>query len=278
MLSYQHGFHAGNFADLHKHVVITALLTALNAKNKPWSYLETHSGRALYNLADDQSQKTGEYREGIERLWQQASADGLATYRGLIEQLNPDGVLSVYPGSPMLAQLMARADDRIRLMELHPAEFDVLRAVFSDDARVAVHHRDGYEGVLSQLPPMPRRGMVLVDPAYEVKDEYETVPRFLSKAQRRWATGVYAIWYPLLAANRWQSMVEQVAQVSTASVLCSEFRAADVDAGGMYGSGMLIVNAPWQLDQRLAEQLPILARLLGLAESAPTLNWLVKPT
>ena len=189
MLSYQHGFHAGNFADLHKHVVLTALLTALNAKNKPWSYLETHSGRALYNLADDQSQKTGEYREGIERLWQQASADGLATYRGLIEQLNPDGVLSVYPGSPMLAQLMARADDRIRLMELHPAEFDVLRAVFSDDARVAVHHRDGYEGVLSQLPPMPRRGMVLVDPAAlepQPKDEPLHRARGLSLEIYRW--------------------------------------------------------------------------------------------
>jgi len=276
MLSYQHGFHAGNFADLHKHLVLTTLLEALNRKAKPWSYLETHSGRALYDLADAQAQKTGEYREGIARLWDGDWPQPLQAYLQQVRRVNSGQALTHYPGSPSIAAGMARADDRIRLMELHPAEVEALRQVFERDDRVAVHHRDGYEGVNALLPPTPRRGLVLIDPAYEVKEEYAQVVRFLGKAQRRWPAGMFAIWYPLLAANRWQALVEGVKAEAVGAVLRSELRVAPADSGGMYGSGMLVVNPPWQLDRQLEASLSLLAKGLACTD-AVRIDWLVEP-
>lgn len=278
MLSYQHGFHAGNFADLHKHLLQVGLLAALNRKSKPWSYLETHSGRALYDLGDDQSQKTGEYRDGIARLWQSQSQDPLIqAYLDQVRQVNPDAELIRYPGSPSIAAGMARDSDRISLMELHPAEVEALRSVFRQDERVAVHHRDGYEGVSALLPPNPRRGLVLIDPAYEVKAEYEQVAGFLAKAQRRWPVGIFAIWYPLLAANRWQHLVSSVVEAVDGGVLRSELKVAHEDCGKMYGSGMLVVNPPWQLDKALESAMPELAAALGLSANAVSLEWLREP-
>ncbi|SEG87292.1 23S rRNA (adenine(2030)-N(6))-methyltransferase RlmJ [Marinobacterium lutimaris] len=278
MLSYQHGFHAGNFADLHKHLLQVGLLSSLNKKAKPWSYLETHSGRAIYDLADDQAQKTGEYREGIARLWQAGSNDPLIqAYLDLVRSVNSGDELARYPGSPSIAAAMARDNDRISLMELHPAEVEALRSVFKRDDRVAVHHRDGYEGVSALLPPDPRRGLVLIDPAYEVKDEYEQVGRFLRKAQRLWPVGMFAIWYPLLAANRWQGLIKSVVDAVDGAVLRSELRVAHEDCGRMYGSGMLIVNPPWQLDKTLETAMPELAKALGLTADAVLLEWLREP-
>ncbi|MBR9883738.1 MAG: 23S rRNA (adenine(2030)-N(6))-methyltransferase RlmJ, partial [Oceanospirillales bacterium] len=182
------------------------------------------------------------------------------------------------PGSPTIAAGMARDDDRIRLMELHPTEVEALRCVFERDVRVAVHHRDGYEGVGALLPPTPRRGMVLIDPSYEVKEEYAQVVRFLAKAQRRWPTGIFAIWYPLLAANRWQGLIEGVKAEAQGAVLRSELKVAPEDSGGMYGAGMLVVNPPWQLDQQLEQAVPLLAQGLGCDTPGSVLcEWVVAP-
>lgn len=276
MLSYLHGFHAGNFADLHKHATLVCLLEALNRKAKPWSYLETHSGRALYDLSDAQAQKTGEYQQGIGRLWAQPQAEVLEPYLQQVRRVN-QGALSHYPGSPTIAAGMARAEDRLRLMELHSTEVEALRQQFRQDERVAVHHRDGYEGVNALLPPTPKRGLVLIDPAYEVKTEYAQVVRFLKKACRRWPNGIYAVWYPLLAANRWQEMVQAVAEAELGPLLRSELRVADENAGGMYGSGMLVLNPPWQLDRQLESLLPALAQGLGLSAGGTSLEWLREP-
>ncbi|MGB2130891.1 MAG: 23S rRNA (adenine(2030)-N(6))-methyltransferase RlmJ, partial [Marinobacterium sp.] len=181
MLSYQHGFHAGNFADVHKHLLLTLLLQALNRKAKPWSYLETHGGRARYDLGGEQASKTGEYRDGIARLWQRPAPESIRAYLAQVEAVN-DAALACYPGSPLLAAQLAREHDCISVMELHPAEADALKAVFRQDERVAVHHRDGYEGVLSLLPPKPNRGVVLIDPSFEVKQEYTELVTFINKA------------------------------------------------------------------------------------------------
>lgn len=281
MLSYLHGFHAGNFADVHKHLLLSLLLEALNRKNKPWCYLETHSGRALYDFDDERALKTAEFRDGIARLWDRPGLpEALTPYLEQVRRLNPDGRLRYYPGSPTLAAGMARADDRIRLMELHPAEVVALKQVFRQDERVAVHHRDGYEGVLSLLPPTPRRGLVLVDPAYEVKEEYQQVVRFIAKAVQRWSAGTYAIWYPLLAANRWQQLLDGLQKSGIRSILRAELALTEVGEGvGMYGSGMLIINPPWQLDQQLQALLPQLLPCLAPADSAATgstrVEWLV---
>lgn len=277
MLSYQHGFHAGNFADVHKHLLLTLLLQALNRKAKPWCYLETHSGRARYDLAGDQAQKTGEYRTGIARLWQRPAPAPVQAYLDQVVQLNGER-LSVYPGSPLLAARLARAEDRISLMELHPAEAQALKAVFREDRRVAVHHRDGYEGVLSQLPPKPNRGLVLIDPAFEVKQEYAQLVRFLVKAHRRWPNGCFAIWYPLLPAGLWRDMKAALVATGIRKVLCSELEVAAAEGErGMYGSGMLVINPPWQLDQTLAEVSPWLAEQLQTEAGSGRwrLDWLV---
>jgi len=284
MLSYLHGFHAGNFADVHKHLLLCLLLQALNRKSKPWSYLETHSGSALYDFEDSRALKTAEFRDGIARLWErEALPEALAPYLEQVRQQNPDGRLRYYPGSPTLAAGMARADDRIRLMELHPNEVVALKQLFRNDERVAVHHRDGYEGVLSLLPPTPKRGLVLVDPAYEVKEEYRQVVGFIAKAMKRWPTGIYAIWYPLLTANRWQQLLEGLRRSGIRAILRAELAIAEAGAEhGMYGSGMLIINPPWQLDQQLATLLPELLALLeptapGTKPRGSTLvEWLVE--
>lgn len=277
MLSYQHGFHAGNFADVHKHLLLTLLLQSLNRKSKPWSYLETHGGRARYDLACGQAQKTGEFHGGIARLWQQPCPEAVQGYLAEVARIN-EGALTTYPGSPLLAAQLARDNDHIHVMELHPAEAEALKAVFRHDSRVAVHHRDGYEGVLSLLPPKPNRGVVLIDPSYEVKQEYAQLVKFVVKACKRWSNGCFAIWYPLLPAGFWQQMKRDLAATGIHNILCSELEVAAADGErGMYGSGMLVINPPWQLDQTLAEVSPWLVQQLQVAAGNGTsrVDWLV---
>jgi 23S rRNA (adenine2030-N6)-methyltransferase len=278
MLSYQHGFHAGNFADVHKHLILTLLLQSLNRKAKPWSYLETHGGRARYDLSSEQALKTGEFRDGIARLWQQPVPEAVQGYLEQVAEVNAGAALNTYPGSPLLAAQLAREADCINIMELHPAEAEALKQVFRQDERVAVHHRDGYEGVLALLPPRPNRGVVLVDPSFEVKQEYQQLVRFIDKAYRRWPIGCFAIWYPLLPANQWQQMKEALVATGIRKILCSELEVAPGDGErGMYGSGMLVINPPWQLDQTLAAVSPWLVEQLqaGAGSGRWRLDWLV---
>ena len=277
MLSYQHGFHAGNFADVHKHLLLTLLLQALNRKAKPWSYLETHGGRARYDLGGEQASKTGEYRDGIARLWQRPAPESVHAYLAQVEAVN-DAALACYPGSPLLAAQLAREHDCISVMELHPAEADALKAVFRQDERVAVHHRDGYEGVLSLLPPKPNRGVVLIDPSFEVKQEYTELVTFISKAHKRWPNGSFAIWYPLLPAGLWQKMKTDLVATGIRKILCSEIEISSAEGErGMYGSGMLVINPPWQLDQTLTDISPWLVEQLQVSAGSGTwrLDWLV---
>lgn len=275
MLSYQHGFHAGNFADVHKHLTLVLLLQALNRKAKPWSYLETHGGRAQYDLHGDQAAKTGEFQQGIARLWRQSVPEAVQPYLEQVEAVNGKA-LQHYPGSPLIAAQLARADDQISVMELHPAEAEALKQVFRQDGRVAVHHRDGYEGVLSLLPPKPNRGVVLIDPAYEVKQEYQQLVRFVGKAIKRWPNGCFAIWYPLLPAGLWQKMKSELAASGIRNILCSELEVtATAGERGMYGSGMLVINPPWQLDTTLERVSPWLQATLQQGEGHWRVEWLV---
>ncbi|MGB1236943.1 MAG: 23S rRNA (adenine(2030)-N(6))-methyltransferase RlmJ [Pseudomonadales bacterium] len=277
MLSYQHSYHAGNFADVHKHLSLSLIFNALNKKAKPWSYLETHSGTALYDLQGEHAQKTGEYLQGIERLRTGAQSGLLQQYLEAVASFNTaDGQLAYYPGSPSLAAHFAREDDVISLMELHPGEVELLRAVFKRNQQVAVHHRDGYEGVASLLPPKPNRGLVLVDPSYEVKDEYLQVATFLRKAHLRWGNACYAIWYPLLKAGNHREMLRRIEHSGIRRVLKSEFCVKDAGDERMYGSGMLLINPPWQLDEQLEEACAVLFDQLATPDAAaPVTQWLV---
>ncbi|MEH6576707.1 MAG: 23S rRNA (adenine(2030)-N(6))-methyltransferase RlmJ [Amphritea sp.] len=275
MLSYLHGFHAGNFADVHKHFTLCCMLEALTRKEKPFCYLETHSGRALYDFDDPQALKNREFEQGIARLWSlDVTADDAAVYLQTVAAFNRVALRS-YPGSPCIAQHFAREADKLLLMELHPTEAAALKRQFRADKRVAVHNRDGYEGVLSLLPPKPNRGMVLIDPSYEEKNEYDQVITFLQKATKHWSNGSFAIWYPLLEANRWKTMKNKLKRSGIRNVLCSEIEVNHSDNGGMYGSGMLLVNPPWPLEQRLKEVMPGLTKRLKQEASECRLDWLV---
>lgn len=234
MLSYQHAYHAGNRADLHKHDALARLLAALTAKPRPVTYMETHAGRGLYDLSAPEARKTGEAADGILKagLPPGPYAEALARVRAR------HGAMA-YPGSPLIARELLRGEDRLVLMELHPGEHAALKALMK---RLGgeVHHRDGYEGVLALSPPVPRRGLVLVDPSYEVKAEYEAVADFVRKLLARWPEAVVLVWYPILAEARHERLI---AGLSPLSVTRHE-----VDFGttrGMTGSGLVGVNLPW---------------------------------
>lgn len=280
MLSYQHGFHAGNFADLHKHITLQMMLNSLNRKAKPWSYLETHSGRGLYDLSSEQAQKTGEFKEGIAKLWGKPQLGAIEDYLVQIRAVStdygePGELLSLYPGSPMLTAMQMRENDKAHLMELHPKEVSELKRCMRRFANVGVHHRDGYEGVLSMLPPKPNRGLILIDPAYEVKDEYAEVARFVEQAIKRWPNAQIAIWYPMLAAARHELMLKQISRInSEVGLYDSRFIVDELTERGMFGSGMLLVNPPWKIDQDLESLLPKVIKQLSAVSPKIESHWL----
>ncbi len=281
MLSYRHAFHAGNHADVLKHAVETLIIEQLKSKEKPFCYLDTHAGGGCYDLSGEWPQKKAEYLDGIARLWPERQHwPELAAYWDIIATLN-ESELRFYPGSPEIARHLLREQDKLMLMELHNQEIEILRRHMGGDSRSAIHHRDGFEGLLALLPPTPRRGLVLMDPPYELKEDYQRVLQTLKKAMQKWSTGIYALWYPILGkdADRSRSMLELFKYAGFPSALVAELEvAAQPDEWGMNGSGMLILNAPWQLDGQLTTLLPRLCTQLAQSNEARwRLEWLAKP-
>ena len=245
MLSYQHAYHAGNAADLHKHALLAWALDYLTRKDKPFSYLETHAGRGLYLLDSPEARKTGEAKAGIIR----AEAQGwLPTDHPLARALDAVRAAfgaAAYPGSPLIAEHFLRSGDRADLAELHPGEFAALESV---TGYANVHQRDGFELALAMCPPIPRRGMLLIDPSYEIKDDYDTVPRRIGQLARKWNVGIIALWYPILTDDRHAPMVAELRRAHPGA-LSSEIRFPPAQPGhGMVGSGMFIINPPYGLD------------------------------
>ncbi|HRZ53800.1 MAG TPA: 23S rRNA (adenine(2030)-N(6))-methyltransferase RlmJ [Candidatus Contendobacter sp.] len=277
MLSYRHAFHAGNFADVFKHVLLVQLLRALHRKDKPFCVLDTHAGAGRYDLDSPPAQKNREFAGGIGRLWTQAGlSPELADYVAQVRAVNPGGPLQYYPGSPRLVRALLRPGDRLLLTELHPAEHVALKTEFAGDRQVAVHHQDGYAALKALLPPLERRGLVLLDPAYELKDEFDRLIEAVQVIHRRWATGIIAIWYPILdraPSLRWQRNLQQLA---IPAILCAELGLYPYDVPlGLHGAGMVILNPPWKLDETLGRLLPELLQLLGVGDHGQTrLEWL----
>ncbi|MFA7554257.1 MAG: 23S rRNA (adenine(2030)-N(6))-methyltransferase RlmJ [Spongiibacteraceae bacterium] len=282
MLSYQHQYHAGNFADVHKHLLQRLLFESLLKKTKPFCYIDCHSGSGQYNLREDAASKTMEYSHGIERLWnaiknakQTPQHPALSAYLDAISTCNNSHHLHYYPGSPALAQQWLRDSDIAILLELHPQAFSDLRHNFATDNRISLHARDCYEGLPALIPPPIKRGLVLFDPSYEIKDEYQQIVELLKRAHQRWATAIYAIWYPLLPAGRHHQLLRALKQSGLKNIISSELTIADSTAShGMYGSGMAIINTPWQLDQRINELLPSVATILSPDHGRASLQWL----
>lgn len=245
MLSYQHAYHAGNLADLHKHALLARMLALLVHKPKLLSYLETHAGRGLYRLDSVESARTGEAQAGIGRA---LSEGWLPTDHPLLAALTnvraTFGATS-YPGSPLIAAHFLRRDDNAHLAELHPQEFDALSEV-ADFA--TLHRQDGFQMARSVCPPTPRRGLLLIDPSFEVKTDYEAIPRFIREIARKWNVGIIALWYPILGDRRHAPMIETLRK-DYPEALVSEVGFPPARPGhGMTGSGMFVLNAPWGLE------------------------------
>lgn len=279
MLSYRHIYHAGNFADVFKHVVLVQLLRALARKDTPFCVLDTHAGVGRYDLSADEAQKNREFANGVLRLT--GCADRPAAVDDYFAQVrveNADGdTLGHYPGSPRLIRALLRPQDRLVLSELHKADHAQLKQLFAGDAQVAVHLQDAYQGLKAFLPPKEKRGLVLIDPPYERKDEYERVVDSLKMAYARWPTGVYMIWYPIMSrslAQRFHTLVQasDIRKILRVE-LCVE---DDSDRTHFTGSGLLIVNPPWPLQDEIAPLLPWLWNCLVPGGKGSTrLDWLV---
>ncbi|NTV95690.1 MAG: 23S rRNA (adenine(2030)-N(6))-methyltransferase RlmJ [Thiobacillus sp.] len=266
MLSYRHAFHAGNHADVLKHSLLVAMLRHLNGKEKPWWYVDSHAGAGIYDLNADFARKNAEFESGIGRLWVRADLpEAVADYVALVRDLNPDGRLRLYPGSPWLASRLMRTGDQLRLFELHSTDVQLLRRTFSENRLIKAEATDGFLGLKSVLPPQPRRGLVLIDPSYEIKDDYRRVVAALKDSLVRFATGTYAVWYPLLQRPEPAQLVDKLKRLPVDSWLHASLsvRAPAADGFGMHGSGLFIVNPPWQLAATLKTLMPWLVEALG---------------
>lgn len=276
MLSYQHGFHAGNFADVLKHLVSAQILLYLTEKDKPFFYLDTHSGSGGYKLNTEQAQKTVEYTNGIGKLWafqnQNELPDSLKTYLQLIHNFqSASGIggteLNAYPGSPWFAQHILRQQDRASLFELHPTEFKNLiantRHHRGECKRIKLFQEDGFQACLSQLPPKERRGFILMDPPYEVKTDYDKAVKTLINAYKKFATGTYALWYPVVDRNRINRMEKQFIESGIQNIQLFEFGIDADSTKGMQSAGMIVINPPWTLMQQMKLTLPWLKQHLA---------------
>ncbi len=267
MLSYRHAFHAGNHADVLKHMLLVQLVRYLGQKDKPFWVIDTHAGAGVYALESGYATKLTEYETGIGKLWPRADLPApLAEYVSLVRELNPDGKLRFYPGSPWIALHTLREQDRLRLFELHSSDSELLQENFRGAGRrVAVSATDGFAGIKTLLPPPPRRGLILIDPSYELREDYPHVVQALKDGLTRFATGTYAIWYPQLSRSESQQLPERLKSAAGKNWLhvALSVRAPARDGIGMHGSGMFVVNPPWTLHEMLRETMPWLVSTLG---------------
>lgn len=272
MLSYRHAFHAGNHADVLKHAVVVQLLRYLGQKDKAYWYIDTHAGAGVYSLVEGYATKTAEFETGIAKLWERTDLPAvLEDYVAQVRALNGDGQLRYYPGSPYLAWRLMRTQDRMRLFELHTTEIEVLRHNFRDAGRRAMLYAgDGFDGIKALLPPPPRRALVLVDPSFEDKHDYARTLGCVEESLKRFATGIYAIWYPQVTRAESQRFPEQLKALQPTNWLHVSLTVSrpPSDGYGLYGSGMFILNPPYTLAGAMKETMPYLAELLGQDETA----------
>lgn len=279
MLSYKHAFHSGNHADVIKHVSFLAVLEKLAQKSKPYTVIDTHAGAGAYAMNDAQVEQNKEYKSGVAVISAATQKQPLLQrYQALLASAAERGV---YPGSPWLAASQLRDNDQLTLMELHPTEYQKLKRL-STLRKASIHNRDGFEGLLAITPPKFKRGVVLIDPPYEQLDEYAAVNTAVGKLLRRWANACVMVWYPMLtkragqkakAGDKMQAALVQH-ECTSAFNLQLEVNSPDSDAG-MFGSGMLVINPPWQLFETLKAVLPALVSQLNATKTS--LDWLVYP-
>ena len=277
-MNYRHHFHAGNFADVMKHSLQMGLLAALKKKDTAFCFMDTHAGAGIYDLHGTQAQKTGEYQQGIERLTDHRGAPAwVAEYLQSILACQAAGGRSHYPGSPWLGLRQLRAQDRAIFMDVQHAEVASLRHYFKDDARVAVHERSAYEGLNALIPPREKRGLVLVDPPYELeRDAYPQVVRLIKESHAKWPTGMLAVWFPIKQRAPIVRFYRELMNSGIAKMLtCELLMQPDDNALGLNGTGLIVVNPPWGFDAAAKETLAWLVdRLSEHPQRSSKVRWL----
>ena len=265
MLSYRHAFHAGNFADVLKHLTLIQILDYLRKKDAPFCCIDTHAGAGDYALDSDYALKNKEFMTGIGQLWQRHDLpDAVARYVELIKQANNTNKLSRYLGSPLIMQQLLRTKDRLFLYELHSSEIGLLTKAIGKDKRVKLFHADGLKNALTILPPQERRGLILIDPSYEVKSDYIEVPKALIAMHKRFATGIYALWYPVVNRHYNHTLERTLKDSGIKNIQLYELGiGADNSQHGMTASGLIVINSPWTLTDQMKELLPWLVTALG---------------
>jgi 23S rRNA (adenine2030-N6)-methyltransferase len=278
MLAYRHLFHAGNFADVVKHALLSRLLLALERKDAPFCFVDTHAGTGRYDLSHAWAQKHAEFRDGIGRLWERRDApDALAPYLAAVRAENPDGRVRFYPGSPRLAQRLLRPADRLVLSELNKTDCAALGELFVYDRRATVHLMDGYQSLNAHLPPKERRALVLVDSSFDRAGEFGRLAQALATAHRRFATGVYAIWYPLMEPGTMRAFDRDIVATGVRKILQLELAVHPRDwKFNLRGCGMLVVNPPFGFEAEARPMLEWLWRVLAPGgEGGQQARWLV---
>ena len=278
MLAYRHLFHAGGFADVFKHALLAQLILGLRTKVKPFCYLDTHAGTGRYDLTHPWAQKNREYREGIARIWERRDApSALLPYLEAVRAENPDGKLRRYPGSPLIARRLMRAHDRMVLAELNRADCAELAGLFSRDRQVEVRLEDGYQSLRAFLPPRERRGLVLIDSSFDRSREFDRVKRGLVQAHRLFATGVQAVWYPLMEAPVMNAFERQIEASGIRKILQLELAVRNAGRKqGLRGCGMLVANPPFGFEATACSILDWLWPLLSQdGEGGKRVHWLV---
>jgi 23S rRNA (adenine2030-N6)-methyltransferase len=275
-MNYRHIYHAGNFADVLKHVVQARLIEYLKLKDKPFRVIDTHAGIGLYDLSSIEAQKTGEWHGGVGKLLgkdlPKEVAPLLAPYLGVVKELNAASNVRLYPGSPKISRMLLRKEDRLSLMELHPEDYETLRDNFADDYQTRVTHLDGWLALNAHLPPKEKRGLVLVDPPFEEPNEYERLVNGLAKAWRKFPTGIYCLWYPLKRGAPINDFMKALHALEIPKMLSLELSVRSEREDGLTGSGLVIVNPPYTLKGEMDVLLPYLKAQLAQDRFASTRN------
>jgi 23S rRNA (adenine2030-N6)-methyltransferase len=272
MLSYRHAFHAGNHADVLKHTIFSLVLDYFNQKDKPYWVIDTHAGAGMYALKSEFSQKNAEFENGITRLLAAKNLpEALNFLVNTVKNCNENNTLMFYPGSPKIAESFLRNHDKLRLFELHPSDCKLLIENFKGKTmQTKISLQDGFVGIKACLPPPTKRAVILIDPPYELKDDYQTVVDCIKDSLNRFATGTYLIWYPLLQRAEPLAMVEALKKLQHNNWLnvSLSVEAPNPDGFGMFGSGMLMINPPWTLPKILESTMPALCDMLAIDKNS----------
>jgi 23S rRNA (adenine2030-N6)-methyltransferase len=277
-MNYRHAFHAGNFADVHKHSILVRVLLHLRAKPAAFRVIDTHAGSGRYGLFGSEATRSGEWHQGIERVWRAREAgavhDLIKPYLDVVAALNPGGELRTYPGSPLVAQSLLRAQDRLIACELEPGSARALAATLRSDQRAKALRIDGWTAAAAYVPPPERRGLVLIDPPFEEAADFTHLSNILAVAHRKWPTGIYLLWYPIKDRGAPDALARRLRKLSVPNILRSELTIGPPRAeGGLIGSGLVVVNPPFTLERDLCSLMPDLCRLLS-PDAAARANWL----